>query len=327
MDGAFRQGGAGRYEITVHQHGRRPDQRQQPDPVTATITALPTGVTVQALYGSGWTCNLAAITTPLAEPADTCYRSDVLAGENGEEPPITVVASVAANAPAIRERDGPGRWRRRRGRPGFGQRGDDCPAGSRPERGQLARGQLRAGRQRGHLHPDRVERGRPERGHHRRAGARPGLGDRQPAVGPDRHRHVRPRLDLRGRLADVLPQGHAGGRLVLSADHADGQDRRQCPGVGHELGHRRRRRDDPGANSSTSAGGQTGADPTTISQSGPAGTPPAPAAPAQLSVSSGHAAGFAQGDAADSYTLKVSDAAAADRPPAWWPSATRCLPG
>ena len=66
-----------------------------------------------------------------------------------------------------------------------------------------------------------------------------------------------------------------------------------------------------GANSSTSAGGQTGADPTTISQSGPAGTPPAPAAPAQLSVSSGHAGGFGQGDAADSYTLKVSDAAAA----------------
>jgi hypothetical protein len=55
--------------------------------------------TIQALYGSGWTCNAAAITTPQAEPADTCYRGDVLAGENGEDPPITVVVSVANNAP------------------------------------------------------------------------------------------------------------------------------------------------------------------------------------------------------------------------------------
>ena len=36
----------------------------------------------------------------MTEPANTCYRSDVLAGENGEEPPITVVASVASNAAA-----------------------------------------------------------------------------------------------------------------------------------------------------------------------------------------------------------------------------------
>jgi len=43
---------------------------------------------------------LGAVTSPRAEPADTCYRSDVLAGENGEEPPITVVVSVANNAPA-----------------------------------------------------------------------------------------------------------------------------------------------------------------------------------------------------------------------------------
>jgi hypothetical protein len=59
------------------------------------------GQTVRALYGSGWTCNLDAITSPRSEPADTCYRSDVLAGGNGEEPPITVVVSVAGNAPAI----------------------------------------------------------------------------------------------------------------------------------------------------------------------------------------------------------------------------------
>jgi uncharacterized repeat protein (TIGR01451 family) len=96
VDGAFQQGGTGRYEITVINAGGAPATA----PIAATITALPAGVSVQALYGSGWTCNLAAITAPRAEPADTCYRDDRLPGENGEEPPITVVASVAADAPA-----------------------------------------------------------------------------------------------------------------------------------------------------------------------------------------------------------------------------------
>jgi exo-1,4-beta-D-glucosaminidase len=100
VDGAFQQGGTGRYEITVINSGGAPTQGGAAAPVTATITGLPTGVTVRALYGSGWTCNLDAITSPQAEPAATCYRDDVLPGENGEEPPITVVASVAANAPA-----------------------------------------------------------------------------------------------------------------------------------------------------------------------------------------------------------------------------------
>jgi exo-1,4-beta-D-glucosaminidase len=100
VDGAFQQGGTGRYEITVINTGGAPTHGGAADPVTATLTGLPTGVTVTALYGSGWTCNLGAITSPQAEPADTCYRADGLPGENGEEPPITVVASVAANAPA-----------------------------------------------------------------------------------------------------------------------------------------------------------------------------------------------------------------------------------
>jgi exo-1,4-beta-D-glucosaminidase len=89
VDGAFQQGGSGRYEITVINQGGAPTNGSAADPITATITALPTGVTIQALYGSGWTCTL-----------DTCSRSDVVAGENGEEPPITLVASVAGNAPA-----------------------------------------------------------------------------------------------------------------------------------------------------------------------------------------------------------------------------------
>jgi exo-1,4-beta-D-glucosaminidase len=100
VDGAFPQGGAGRYEITVINTGGGPTNGAGATPVTATITGLPAGVSVQALYGSGWTCNLKAITSPRAEAADTCYRHDVLAGENGEEAPITVVAGVAANAPA-----------------------------------------------------------------------------------------------------------------------------------------------------------------------------------------------------------------------------------
>ncbi|HEX3490279.1 MAG TPA: hypothetical protein VHU92_13085, partial [Streptosporangiaceae bacterium] len=98
---AFRQGDSGdRYQITVINQGAGPTSGSTSAPVTATITALPAGVSVQALYGSGWTCNTAAVTSPVSEPADTCYRSDVLAGENGEEPPITVVASVAGNAAA-----------------------------------------------------------------------------------------------------------------------------------------------------------------------------------------------------------------------------------
>jgi exo-1,4-beta-D-glucosaminidase len=89
VDGAFQQGGTGRYEITVINQGGAPTTGSAADPITATITALPAGVTAEALYGSGWTCSLSA-----------CYRSDVLPGENGEEPPITLVASIAATAPA-----------------------------------------------------------------------------------------------------------------------------------------------------------------------------------------------------------------------------------
>ena len=100
VDGAFRQGDPGdRYEITVINTGGAPTNGSAATPVTATVT-VSAGQTIGALYGSGWTCNLAAITSPQAEPADTCYRSDVLPGENGEDPPITVVVSVANDAPA-----------------------------------------------------------------------------------------------------------------------------------------------------------------------------------------------------------------------------------
>ncbi|HEU5416817.1 MAG TPA: hypothetical protein VFV41_03920 [Streptosporangiaceae bacterium] len=96
---AFRQGDAGaQYQIVVINTGAGPTTGDASSPVTATITGLPSGVTLQALYGSGWTCNLTAITSPVTEPASTCYRSDVLAGENGEEPPITAVVSVSGTA-------------------------------------------------------------------------------------------------------------------------------------------------------------------------------------------------------------------------------------
>jgi len=66
-----------------------------------------------------------------------------------------------------------------------------------------------------------------------------------------------------------------------------------------------------GADSSTSAGGQTGTDPTTIGQTGPPGSPPPPPAAPQLTVASSHSGSFAQGDASDPYTLTVTDAASA----------------
>jgi uncharacterized repeat protein (TIGR01451 family) len=66
-----------------------------------------------------------------------------------------------------------------------------------------------------------------------------------------------------------------------------------------------------GADSSTAAGGQTGTDPTTITQTGPAGTPPPPPAAPSLAVTSTHSGSFAQGDASDSYRLSVSNAATA----------------
>ncbi len=68
VDGAFQQGGTGRYEITVINTGGAATNGDDATPVTATITALPGGVSVRALYGSGWTCNIGAITTPRAEP-------------------------------------------------------------------------------------------------------------------------------------------------------------------------------------------------------------------------------------------------------------------
>jgi hypothetical protein len=98
VDGAFGQGDpADQYQETVINQGGGPTNGNPATPVTAKFTAGQSE-TIVALYGSGWACNLVAITSPAKEPADTCNRSDVLQGENGEEPPITEVVSVSPTA-------------------------------------------------------------------------------------------------------------------------------------------------------------------------------------------------------------------------------------
>ena len=98
IDGAFRQGDAAdQYQETVINQGGGPTNGDPATPVAAVFNPG-AAETIEALYGSGWTCNLVPITDPYSEPADTCYRTDVLQGENGEEPPITEVVSVSRSA-------------------------------------------------------------------------------------------------------------------------------------------------------------------------------------------------------------------------------------
>ena len=166
---------------------------------------MPTGVTVQALYGSGWTCNPAAITTPVTEPADTCYRSDVLAGENGEEPPITVVASVANNAAATGNETVKVAAAATSAAPASVsaattiQQAADLNAAS-SHSGSFAQGDS------ADTYTLTVSNVDGPNGHHRRAAlGLVGLADSLP-WGLTATGHVRPRLDLPGGLADLLPQ-------------------------------------------------------------------------------------------------------------------------
>jgi large repetitive protein len=84
--GNFRQGQVGAtYLLTVSNAG--------PAPTFGTVTVTeqpPAGLTVTALSGSGWVCNLGTL---------SCTRSDVLA-VTGAYSPITVTVDVAGNAPA-----------------------------------------------------------------------------------------------------------------------------------------------------------------------------------------------------------------------------------
>jgi exo-1,4-beta-D-glucosaminidase len=310
VDGAFRQGDNGdRYEITVINSGGAATSGSSSDPITATVSA-PAGEAIQALYGSGWTCNLAAITTPQAEPADTCYRSDVLAGENGEEPPITAVVSVAASAPASAT-------------------GSVTVSGGGSQGGPTT---VTA--------PTTIEQAADLNAASGHAGsfAQGGTGSYTLTVsnvdGPNAPTTGGPSYGL-VTVADSLPWGLTATAMsgqgwtcdvsavtcyredslaagssyppitlaVHVAANAPASVTNSVTVAGAGM--------TTGAGSSTSAGGQTGTDATTITQTGPAGTPPSPGPAPSLSVTSSHASSFAQGDAADTYLLQVSDAASA----------------
>jgi exo-1,4-beta-D-glucosaminidase len=86
LAGAFRQGDAAdRYQVTVVNQGAGATT----GPVVAAFQ-VPAGERPVALYGSGWTCSVAAA---------RCTSSEVVVGENGEAPPITLVVRVASDAP------------------------------------------------------------------------------------------------------------------------------------------------------------------------------------------------------------------------------------
>ncbi len=310
VDGAFRQGDNGdRYEITVINEGGAATDGSSSDPITATVSA-PAGETIQALYGSGWTCSLPAITTPQAEPADTCYRSDVLAGENGEDPPITVVVSVADNAPASGtesvtvsgggSQGGPSTVKA----PTTIEQAADLNAAS-THSGSFAQG----GTGSYTLTVSNVD------------------GPNAPSTGGPSYGLVSVADDLPWGLtatsmsgsgwtcnvsavtcfrSDELAAGSSDPPITLAVQVTANAPASVTNSVTVSGGGMT-----TGADSSTSAGGQTGTDPTTITQTGPAGTPPPPPAAPSLSVTSTHSGSFAQGDASDSYRLSVSNAAAA----------------
>jgi exo-1,4-beta-D-glucosaminidase len=310
IDGAFRQGGNGRYEITVMNVGGAATSGSSSDPITATITALPAGVSVRALYGSGWSCSLTAVTAPVAEPADTCYRSDALAGENGEEPAITVVASVANNAPATGTEtvqvDGGGNV----GGPTAVsatttiQQAADLNAAS-AHSGSFAQGDsadsytLTVSNIDG---PNAPATGGPALGLVSVADTLPWGLTATGMSGTGWSCRVNALTCYR---TDTLAAGASYPPVTLTVKVAANAPASVTNSVTVSGGGMT-----SGASSSTSGGGQAGTDPTTISQTGPAGTPPPPPAAPQLSVTSTHAGRFAQGDASDPFTLTVSNAGA-----------------
>ncbi|HEY6971363.1 MAG TPA: hypothetical protein VJA94_19295 [Candidatus Angelobacter sp.] len=86
--GTFEEGKTGTYTITVKNTGL-----SATDGTTVTVTdALPTGMTFNAVSGTGWGCNTAS---PVV-----CTRSDALAS-NSSYPAITLTVNVASDAPAL----------------------------------------------------------------------------------------------------------------------------------------------------------------------------------------------------------------------------------
>jgi len=311
IDGAFRQGDAGdQYQITVINQGGGPTNGRAGAPITATITALPTGVRIQALYGSGWTCNQSAITTPYTEPPNTCYRTDALAGENGEEPPITVVASVANNAPATGNETVL-----------VSGGGDAAPAASVSAATTI---QQAADLNIASTHSGSFTQGDSADTYaltvSNVAGPNSAVGG--PALGLVSVADSLPwgltAAAMSGSgwtcnvvavtcyRSDALAVGSAYPPITLTVSVAANAPATVTNSVTVSGGGMT-----SGPNSSTAAGGQTATDPTTIGQTGPAGTPPPPPAPPVLAVASSHSGSFAQGDASDSFLLTVSNAATA----------------
>jgi exo-1,4-beta-D-glucosaminidase len=310
VDGAFRQGDNGdRYEITVINQGGAATTGSRSDPITATVSA-PAGETIRDLYGSGWTCNPAAITTPQAEPADTCYRSDVLAGENGEDPPITVIIGVASNAPASATESVTVSGGGSQGGPStvtapttIEQAADLNAASSHS--GSFAQAgtgsyTLTVSNVDG---PNASSTGGPSYGLVSVADDLPWGLTATAMSGSGWTCDVRAVTCYR---SDTLAAGSSYPPITLAVTVAANAPASVTNSVTVSGGGMT-----TGADSSTSAGGQTGTDPTMITQTGPAGTPPAPPAAPSLSVTSTHPGSFAQGDVSDSYRLSVSDAASA----------------
>jgi exo-1,4-beta-D-glucosaminidase len=89
QDGAFRQrDSADEYQVVVINQGGGATSGSASDPIKA-VFAPGAGTTIAALYGSGWSCDMVS---------ETCTRTDALAGENGEEPPITEQVAVSPTA-------------------------------------------------------------------------------------------------------------------------------------------------------------------------------------------------------------------------------------
>jgi hypothetical protein len=271
------------------------------------VTALPAGQTLQSLSGSGWTCNLAAVTTPVAAPADTCYRSDVLAGENGEEPPIFAVVSVADNAAASGNET-----------VAVSGGGDAAAAASSSDAaviGQSADLTATSTHSGDFAQGDAADTytlavANVKGPNSTAGGASLGLvtlvDDLPWGLTATRMTGSGWTCDVTAVTcyrSDALAAGSSYPPVTLTVSVAGNAPAAVTNSVTVSGGSMT-----SGPGSSTSAGGQTGTDPTTISQSGPAGTAPPPPASPSLTVTSTHAGSFGQGDGSDDYTLHVADA-------------------
>jgi exo-1,4-beta-D-glucosaminidase len=310
VDGAFRQGDSGdRYEITVINEGGAATKGSRAGPITATVSPG-AGETIESLFGSGWTCNPAAVTAPQAEPADTCSRSDILAGENAEDPPITVIVRVASNAPALATQSVTVSGGGSQGGPATVtaptsiEQAADLNAAS-THTGSFSQGgtgsyTLTVPNVAG---PNAPTTGGPSYGLVTVADNLPWGLTAISMAGSGWTCVVRAVTCYRG---DALAAGSSYPPITLSVHVARNAPASVTNSVTVAGGGMT-----SGPGSSTSAGGQTGTDVTTITQTGPAGTPPPPPTPPSLRVSSSHLGSFAQGAASDSYRLQVSDSAAA----------------